>query len=289
MTDRPTFDLQAHSTHSDGALAPAEVVEAAANAGVRLLALTDHDTVSGVDEAARKAAELDVELVPAAELSALHGDYEDFHILGYRLNYEAADLLDALDDFRQDRDDRAHAMAAKLGDLDFAVDDELLDERRRSGRPIGRPHLAEAVLADVNNDPRLTKEGIDDVGAFIERYLIPGAPGYVPRSRPTVEEAIELIHAADGVAVWAHPFWDLAGIDAVLQTLGEFHDQGLDGVEAFYPTHDEEQTVALADAAEARDLLTTGSSDFHGPDHKLFSQFRVHDLYGRAPRLGPIA
>jgi len=256
---------------------------------VRLLALTDHDTVSGVDEAARKAAELDVELVPAAELSALHGDYEDFHILGYRLNYEAADLLEALDDFRQDRDDRAHAMAAKLGDLDFAVDDELLDERRRSGRPIGRPHLAEAVLADVNNDPRLTKEGIDDVGAFIERYLIPGAPGYVPRSRPTVEEAIELIHAADGVAVWAHPFWDLAGIDNVLKTLGEFHDQGLDGVEAFYPTHDEEQTVALDAAAEARDLLTTGSSDFHGPDHKLFSQFRVHDLYGRTPRLGPIA
>src|SRR6476659_3594919 len=115
MTDRPTFDLQSHSTHSDGALAPAEVVEAAADAGVRLLALTDHDTVSGVDE--------------------------------------AADLLEALDDFRQDRDDRAHAMAAKLGDLDFAVDDELLDERRRSGRPIGRPHLAEAVLAAVNNDP----------------------------------------------------------------------------------------------------------------------------------------
>jgi len=85
MTDRPTFDLQSHSTHSDGALAPAEVVEAAADAGVRLLALTDHDTVSGVDEAARKAAELDVELVPAAELSALQGDYEDFRRFIYAL------------------------------------------------------------------------------------------------------------------------------------------------------------------------------------------------------------
>jgi 3',5'-nucleoside bisphosphate phosphatase len=286
---RPTFDLQSHSTRSDGALTPRDVVVAAAEAGVTLLALTDHDTVDGVEEAAEAAAQRDVELVPAAEISALHGDYEDFHILGYRLNYNAPDLLSALEDFRQDRDDRAHAMAAKLGELDFAVDDELLDERRRSGHPIGRPHLAQAVLADANNDVRLQSENIDDVGGFIERYLVPGAPAYLPRSRPTVDEAIELIHAADGVAVWAHPFWDLASIDDVLSTFQDFVDQGLDGVEAFYPTHDQEQTVALADAAEARGLLATGSSDFHGPEHRLFNRFRAHDLYGRTPRLGPIA
>jgi 3',5'-nucleoside bisphosphate phosphatase len=264
-------------------------VDAAAQAGVTVLALTDHDTVSGVQQAAEAAARKDIELVPAAELSALHGDYEDFHILGYRLNYDAPDLLAALEDFRQDRDDRAKGMAQRLGDLDFAVDDELLDERRRSGRAIGRPHLAQAVLADSNNDERLLREGIDDVGDFIERYLVPGSPAYLPRSRPTVEEAIELIHGADGVAVWAHPFWDLASIDDVLSTLQEFTDQGIDGVEAFYPTHDEEQTVALADAAEARNLLTTGSSDFHGPEHRIFNRFRAHHLYGRAPRLGPIA
>jgi 3',5'-nucleoside bisphosphate phosphatase len=264
-------------------------VAAAAQAGVTVLALTDHDTVSGVQQAAEAAARKDIELVPAAELSALHGDYEDFHILGYRLNYDAPDLLAALEDFRQDRDDRAKGMAQRLGDLDFAVDDELLDERRRSGRPIGRPHLAQAVLADSNNDERLLREGINDVGDFIERYLVPGSPAYLPRSRPTVEEAIELIHGADGVAVWAHPFWDLASIDDVLSTLGEFTDQRIDGVEAFYPTHDEEQTVALADAAEARNLLTTGSSDFHGPEHRIFNRFRAHHLYGRAPRLGPIA
>jgi len=265
-------------------------VEAAAQAGVTVLALTDHDTVSGVQQAAEAAAaQEDLELVPAAELSALHGDYEDFHILGYRINYGAPDLLAALEDFRKDRDDRAKAMAQRLGDLDFAVDDELLDERRRSGRPIGRPHLAQAVLADSNNDERLLRENIDDVGDLIERYLIPGAPAYIPRSRPTVEEAIELIHAADGVAIWAHPFWDLASLDDVLKTLQDFTDQGIDGVEAFYPTHDEEQTVALADAAEARNLLTTGSSDFHGPEHRMFNRFRAHRLYGRTPRLGPIA
>jgi 3',5'-nucleoside bisphosphate phosphatase len=287
--DRPTFDLQSHSTHSDGALTPRQVVREARQAGVQLLALTDHDTVSGVDDAIDEARAQAIDLVPAAELSALHGDYEDFHILGYRLNHHDQRLQDALTDFRTDRDDRAHAMASKLGDLGFAVDDELLDERRRSGRPIGRPHLAEAVLADVNNDERLASEDIDDIGQFIERYLIPGAPGYVPRSRPTVKEAIDLIHHAQGVAVWAHPFWDLAGIEDVLRTLEAFADDGIDGVEAFYPTHDEQQTVALADAAEARNLLTTGSSDFHGPEHKLFNTFRAQRLYGRTPRLGRIA
>jgi hypothetical protein len=287
--DRPTFDLQSHSTHSDGALTPKEVVKAAKEDGVQLLALTDHDTVSGVDEAIEEARAQAIELVPAAELSALHGDYEDFHILGYRINHHEQGLQSALEDYRQDRDDRAHAMADKLGDLGFAIDDELLDERRRSGRPIGRPHLAQAVLADVNNDERLASEHIDDIGLFIERYLTPGAPGYVPRSRPTVQQAIELIHAANGLAVWAHPFWDMASIEDVLRTLNEFADQGIDGVEAFYPTHDEAQTQALAHAAEAKDLLTTGSSDFHGPEHKLFHTFRAQRLYGRAPRLGRIA
>jgi hypothetical protein len=287
--DRPTFDLQSHSTHSDGALTPKEVVREAKQAGVQLLALTDHDTVSGVDDAIEEARAQALELVPAAELSALYGDYEDFHILGYRINHHAPHLNEALTDFRKDRDDRARAMAAKLGDLGFAIDDELLDERRRSGRPIGRPHLAEAVLADINNDERLAGDHIDDIGQFIERYLTPGAPGYVPRSRPTVPEAIDLIHSARGLAVWAHPFWDLASVEDVLQTLSDFAAQGIDGVEAFYPTHDEQQTVALADAAKAKDLLTTGSSDFHGPEHKLFNTFRAQRPYGRAPRLGRIA
>jgi predicted metal-dependent phosphoesterase TrpH len=284
-----TFDLQSHSTYSDGALPPAEVVEAAARAGVEILALSDHDTVGGVDEAIDAAASHGITLVRAAEISALHGDYEDFHILGYGIDHHDQALEAALEDFRQDRDDRAVAMAHRLGELDFAVDDELLDERRRSGRPIGRPHLAAAVLADTNNDNRLRKEGIDEVGGLIANYLIPGKPAYIPRSRPTVPEAVQLIHDAGGTAVWAHPFWDLAETDDVLRTLQDFTDAGMDGVEVFYPSHDEAQTNALADAAEARDLLTTGSSDFHGPNHKLFHRFLAYDLYGRTPRLGPIA
>jgi 3',5'-nucleoside bisphosphate phosphatase len=285
----PTFDLQSHSTYSDGHLPPDDVVRAAAEAGVELLALSDHDTVGGVEQALAAGAEAGVAVVPAAELSALYDDYEDYHVLGYRIDHHASDLLDALEDFRADRDARAQAMAVRLGDLGFAIDDELLDERRRSGRPIGRPHLAQAVLSDVNNEKRLTEEGIGDVGGLIANYLIAGKPAYFPRTRPTVPEAIELIHAAGGVAVWAHPFWDVDATDDVLRMLGEFQSAGLDGVEAFYATHDEAQTNALADAADARGMLATGSSDFHGPGHTLFNRFRGFELYGREPVLGAIA
>jgi 3',5'-nucleoside bisphosphate phosphatase len=264
------------------------VVRAAANAGVELLALTDHDTVSGVAEALEAAESAPLRLVPAAELSALHGDYEDFHVCAYEIDHTSPALEQALEDFRKDRDARAHKMTAKLGDLGFAIDDELLDERRRSGRPIGRPHIAAAVLADSNNDKRLEHEGIDDVGGLIERYLVPGAPAYLPRTRPTVAEAIKLIHDAGGLAVWAHPFWDLSEIPAVRRTLTAFIDAGLDGVEAFYPQHTEAQVKALVEAADEYDLLTTGSSDFHGPEHRLFNRFRAFDLYGFAPRLGPM-
>src|SRR5215207_10347717 len=111
MTELPPFDLQAHSRHSDGVLEAAEVVECAAAAGVRLFALTDHDTVDGVPEAAARARELGVGFSPAAELSAVHGGHEDLHVLGYELDVADPDLLELLGDFRADRARRIEAMA----------------------------------------------------------------------------------------------------------------------------------------------------------------------------------
>jgi predicted metal-dependent phosphoesterase TrpH len=280
----PTFDLQSHSTCSDGALPPAEVVARAATEGVRLLALTDHDTVAGVPEALAAARQHGLTLVSAAELSAVHGGYEDLHILGYRINHADPRLLAALVDYRDDRSRRIRAMADRLRELGFALRDELLD------RPApGRPHLAEALLSHPANAARLAAEGIDGKNALFPRYLVPGAAAYVPRSRPTVPEAIELIHAAGGVAVWAHPFWDLDDPAETLATLDEFAGHGLDGVEAFYATHTAEQTRLLHAAATERGLLATGSTDFHGPAHERFDHFRGFSLHGLEPMLGPIA
>jgi len=107
--------------------------------------------------------------------------------------------------------------------------------------------------------------------------------------RPDRERSIATIHAAGGLAVWAHPFWDLDSADEVLETLARFQVLGLDGVEAFYITHTREETGCAAGAAERLGLLTTGSADFHGPDHPEFHRFRAFDLHGHAPRLGRLA
>lgn len=283
-TDAPRFDLQAHSTCSDGTLGPAEVVRRAAAAGVELLALTDHDTVAGVPEAQVAAEAEGVRLCPAAELSAVHEEHEDLHVLGYGLDPTDPGLQAALADFRADRGRRVGAMAERLRELGFALDESRLAHRES----VGRPHLAEALLADPANAERLSAEGIGDLGALFAAYLVPGAPSYVARSRPTVEEAIAVIHGAGGVAVWAHPFWNVEASEEALGALRAFAAVGLDGVECFYITHTREQTLVLHDECEARGLLSTGSADFHGPDHERFHAFRAFALHGREPRLGPI-
>ena len=278
----PTFDLQSHSTYSDGTLPPAEVVERAANAGVTLFALTDHDTVDGVPEALAAARVKRIELIPAVEMSAVHDAYEDLHILGYDLDHTDSTLLDALEDYRADRVRRIFAMADRLRELGFELDDTAI----RAHAAPGRPHIADALLAHPANADRLAEEGIDGKNALFPAYLVPGSPGYVRRSRPTVAEAIDVIHAAGGLAVWAHPYWDL---DEPLPTLHEFADHGIDGVEAFYATHTAEQTARLHAAARERGLLTTGSADFHGPAHERFNTFRAFELHGLEPDLGRIA
>jgi predicted metal-dependent phosphoesterase TrpH len=284
----PTFDLQSHSVHSDGALPAAEVVARAAAAGVELLALTDHDTVDGVPEAIAAARAHGIRLSPAAELSAVHGAHEDLHVLGYGLDVADEDLRAVLEDFRGDRARRIEAMAGRLRELGFELDDAPLHARRDAGKPVGRPHLADAVLAHPANAARLREEGIDGRDALFPPYLVPGAAAYVARSRPTVAQAIEVIHAAGGVAVWAHPFWDLDAPEQAIAAIDAFAAAGLDGVEAFYATHTEPQTRLLHDAARERGLLATGSSDFHGPEHERFGAFRTFDLYGLEPELGPI-
>lgn len=286
--DAPTFDLQSHSVHSDGALAPADVVAAAAQAGVELLALTDHDTVFGVSEAIAAGAQHGVRVVAAAELSAVDGGYEDLHVLGYGLDHRDAELLAALEHYRGDRTRRGLAMAEALRELGFALSEAVLEGQLRDGGSIGRPHLARAVTEHPDNRERLLAESLSDPTLVLQKYLLPGQAAYRARSTPTVAEAIATIHAAGGVAVWAHPFWDLEEPDEVQGAVERFVNLGLDGIEAFYVTHDAEQTRFLSALCDEHELLSTGSADFHGPDHRMFSVFRAFSLHGCEPHLGPI-
>jgi len=289
------FDLQSHSTHSDGALEPAEVVRLAGEAGVELLALSDHDTVTGVSEALAAGERHGVRVVPAVEISAVDdgasgaGAARELHILGYRIDHTGELLSERLTEFLSDREQRTMRMAGALEELGLELDQRIIAERRAAGKPIGRPHLAEAVLASPANAARLKEEGIDDIGSLIRGYLIEGRPAFRLRQTPTVAEAIEAIHDAGGVAVWAHPFWDVSDPAEALATIDRFRALGMDGVEAFYITHTREQTELLAERCAALDLLSTGSADFHGPENRQFSRFLAFDTYGLEPNLGPIA
>jgi hypothetical protein len=285
----PTFDLQSHSTRSDGGLEPGEVVAQAARAGVRTLALSDHDTVDGVREALAAGREHGIQVVPATELSSIDGEREDMHILGYLVEHDDPVFLDALEEFRADREARAVRMMDALRELGFELDTGAIDARRAAGAPVGRPHIARAAFEHPANAQRVADEGLEDFSDLLVAYLIEGAPAFRRRTKPTIQEAIEVIHAAGGVAVWAHPYWDLDTDPEVGDAIKRYAAMGIDGVEAFYVTHTEEQTRHAYDEATRRGLLTTGSADFHAPDHRLFSEFRAFELYGLRPNLGPIA
>ena len=149
-------------------------------------------------------------------------------------------------------------MGAALRELGYELDESELDRRRAEGKPIGRPHLADAVVRHPGNEQRLHEEGLAERSAFLEAYLIDGEPAFKPRITPTVSEAIAAIHDAGGVAVWAHPFWDIEASPEVLQTIDRFRDWGLDGVECFYATHTREQADLLADRRGSLGLLHDG-------------------------------
>jgi 3',5'-nucleoside bisphosphate phosphatase len=290
------FDLQSHSTCSDGALPAAEVVARAAGAGVRLLALSDHDTVAGVAEALAAGARLGVRVLPAVEISsiddpAVHGatgSARELHILGYLVDHESETFAETLAGFLADRERRTLRMAQALEDEGWELERTAIEARVAAGRPIGRPHLAEAVLDAPANAARLRDEGIEDVGGLIRAYLVDGKPAFRLRETPTVDEAIDAIHAAGGVAIWAHPFWDVESPEEAAAMVSRFAEAGIDGIEAFYVTHTREQTELLHERCAALDLLTTGSSDFHGPENRLFSRFLAFETYGLRPNLGAL-
>jgi predicted metal-dependent phosphoesterase TrpH len=257
------IELQSHSTVSDGQLGPSEVVEEAAKAGVTTLALTDHDAVAGVPEAAVAAERLGVKLVPAIEMSCVHEYAEDLHVCGYWVDLEA--IAPACERAQLERRERAGEIVENLRreGFDLTLDDAIREAGAADS--IGRPHIAKAAGAT------------GDLGPFFEEYLVPGAKAFVPRRWPNAEQAIELIRGAGGVAVIAHPYWDISDpgeVEDLIRSLSP------DGVETYYPPHTREQTAHLLGLCEELDLVPTASSDYHGPTHKTFAEFGAYDTYG---------
>lgn len=243
------IDLHAHTNASDGQFTPSELVRHARD--FNILAITDHDTTAGVDEAwIAAAAQGTPQIIPGIELSA-QDPSGDVHMLGYFINIHNADFQASLESFRDARYSRGQRIVEKLAALGVPVDWERVTAIAEGGA-VGRPHIARALVEAGH---------VATVKEAFERFIANDAPAYVSRPRLTPEEAINLIHSAGGAAVLAHP-GVLVDYDAMVTRLVP---AGLDGVEVVHPSNTEEVRANLRGLAKRYDLIMTGGSDFHGP------------------------
>jgi 3',5'-nucleoside bisphosphate phosphatase len=245
------IDLHVHSNASDGTDDPAEVIRRAGAAGLDVVALTDHDTQAGVDEA-RAALPSGLTLVPGMELSCQLGE-RSVHLLGYLFDPADPELSAETARIRDDRTYRARAMVGRFQELGAPVTWEQVTAIA-DGAVVGRPHLARALVAS----------GViaDTADAFTDDWIADGGRAFVGRYAPDVARAVGLVRAAGGVPVLAHP--RSPGYEVPDEVIEGLAEAGLGGIEVFHADHDQSQRVRLAQLAAALKLIMTGGSDDHG-------------------------
>ncbi len=249
------YDLHCHSTRSDGLLSPADVVSRAAQRGVDVLALTDHDEVSGIAEARDAARSAAIEFVSGTELSV---SWEDLtiHVVGLRIDAEDASLAAGLAAIREGRSTRAR----RMGDALAAA---------------GIPGAYEGALKFVTSEPLVSRTHFArflveagyarEVKDVFKRYLVPGKPGHVAHAWATLPQAVEWIHVAGGQAVIAHPGRYKVGAGGMRRLLSEFRDVGGDAIEVLSPAHTPAQYTEFATQCRVFGLAASCGSDYHGP------------------------
>lgn len=244
------IDLHIHTTASDGQLTPSEVVRRASELGMETIAITDHDSIEGIEEAlaeARKFPELTV--ITGIEMGADVPDSE-MHILGYFVNPNSETFCQKLDGLRNSRITRTQKMVSKLADMEIHLDWEHV-VRIANGASIGRPHIAQAILE--RGYVTVLQEAFD-------KYIGDDSPAHVKREKLGPVETIEIITGAGGLPVLAHPA-KTENLDSVLQHL---KSAGLVGMEVYYKDYDSETKQRLAEAANKHGLIPCGGSDYHG-------------------------
>ncbi len=252
MVHNGLVDLHVHSNRSDGTWSPKAMVQAAKERGLVAVALTDHDTVEGVEEAVEAGKRHGIEVVPGLELSTELGQSE-VHVLGYFLDIDSPNLHQLLVRMREGRRTRVDQMVRQLQSLGMDIKLEEVHADAGSGA-IGRPHVARVLVR---------KRYAASVRDAFDRLIGRGKPGYVPRPKLDPLQAISAIQAASGIPVLAHP-----GLVAEMLPIGDFVQGGLMGIEVYYPEHRAEMITRFLTIAEHYGLIATGGSDCHGPGAK---------------------
>lgn len=248
------IDLHTHTSYSDGTDTPAQLINKALAAGISIIGLTDHDSISGWQEAT-DALRTGISLVPGAEISCQTPDGISVHILGLLFDSNNSELMNTLEKTRENRHGRMEKIIARINEagIDITMDDVL--EQLSDGATLGRPHLADALV----------KKGI--VASRDEAFtqmLHNNSKYYVSHYSPTPEVAIKLIKAAGGVSVIAHPMASHRGRTISLDTFGSIIQAGLDGIEVDHRDHSPDEKSQLIKLANESNLVMTGASDYHG-------------------------
>jgi 3',5'-nucleoside bisphosphate phosphatase len=248
-----SIDLHVHSHFSDGTQSPTELVRLAAKSGVTALAITDHDTMDGVEEAFAASAVYGVEVVPGLEVSVVH-EKKALHILGYFMDSTNQELADALAIIQEARDRRNEKIIAKLQALGINATREELLEISGVGQT-GRPHIAKLMM----------KHGlVRSIPQAFDEYLKKDGRAYVARFAYSAKEAIAFIDRAGGLAVLAHPIQVDKTLNSLETLLPVLKSYGLEGIESYYPSQSKKMRKKIRKFAEKYNLLLTGGSDYHG-------------------------
>lgn len=260
-------DLHCHSTASDGTLQPAALVRLAAAAGVQVLALTDHDTTSGISEAQRAAKTAGICLVAGVEISVTWSG-QTVHIVGLRVDQENDTLQQGLQGLRDFRDGRAREMGRRLEKAGFA--DAYADALALSnGILISRTHFARMLVA---------RGAVKDERAVFKHYLVQGKTGYVPGDWASLEAAVGWIHSAGGQAVIAHPARYKMTRSKLRSLIGEFRELGGEALEVVSGSHSRDDYLRIAKHAADFGLMASAGSDFHSPENPWISLGRLPQL-----------
>lgn len=246
-------DLHSHSNKSDGSLSPTELVQAALKKGLKALALTDHDTLAGLDEAILAAKDSPLEVIPGIEFSTEYNG-KDIHILGLFLDYKNQEFLKQVEPFLDSRETRNHEMCQKLTDAGLPISYEEL-QAMFPGAVITRAHFAQYMLK---------KAYIKELSTAFTKYIGDHCPYFVGRKKVRPEDAISLIHQANGLAILAHPtLYSMTKkqLDTLVSLLSQ---NGLDGMEVVYSTYSQQEEREMKKLAIKYQLLFSGGSDFHG-------------------------